>query len=77
MQLYLTLPVANTEGERSFSVLKQIKNRLWSNIGQDKVSDLSILSIESSITRNLNCDQIIKSFARDKAQKRLCKVKSL
>jgi hypothetical protein len=70
MQLYLTLPIANTEGEYSFSVLKQIKNRLRSNIGQGKVSDLSILSIVSSITRNLNCDQMIKSFAMDKAQKK-------
>jgi hypothetical protein len=51
-QLYLTLPVANTEGECSFSVLKRVKNRLRSNIGQDKVSELSILFIESSITRN-------------------------
>jgi hypothetical protein len=69
-QLYLMLPVANTEGERSISVLKQIKNRLRSNIGQDKISDLSILFIESAITRNINCDQIIKSFARDKARKK-------
>jgi hypothetical protein len=67
MQLYFTLPVANKEGECSFSILKWIKNRLQSNISQDKASDLSALSIESSITRNLNCDQIIKSFARDKA----------
>jgi hypothetical protein len=53
MQLYLTLPVANTEGEHSFSVLKWIKNKLRSNIGQDKVSDLSVLSIESSITQGM------------------------
>jgi hypothetical protein len=57
-------------GERSFSVLKRIKNRLRFNIGQDKVSDISVLSIESSITRNLNCDQIIESFARDNARKK-------
>jgi hypothetical protein len=69
-QIYLTLPVANTEGERSFSVLKRIKNTLRSNTGQDKVSDLSILSIESPITRNLNCDQITEGFARNKARKK-------
>jgi hypothetical protein len=50
---YITLPVANTERERSFSVLKRIKNNLRSNIGQDKVSDLSVLSIESSITQGI------------------------
>jgi hypothetical protein len=43
---------------------------LRSNIGQDKVSDLSVVSIESSITKNLNCDKIIESFARDKARRK-------
>jgi hypothetical protein len=71
-QLYFTLPVANTEGERSFCP----EARLRSNMSQDKVSDLSILSIESSITRDWNCDQIIESVARDKARKRLWKVKT-
>jgi hypothetical protein len=41
------------------------------------VSDLSILSIESSIIRNLNCDQIIESFARNKARKKATKSKNL
>jgi hypothetical protein len=69
-QLYLKLPGANTGGERSFSVLKRIKNRLRPNIDQDKVSDLSILSTESSVTRNLNCDEIVEIFARDKWRKK-------
>jgi hypothetical protein len=71
LRMYLTLPVAKTDGECSHSVLKQIKNRLQSNMGQEKVSDLSTLSIESYITRSFCCNQIIESFARDKAPKKL------
>jgi len=33
-RLYLTLPVSNTEGERSFPVLKRVKNQLCSTVGQ-------------------------------------------
>jgi hypothetical protein len=73
----LTLPVSITEAELSFSVLKRIKNSLRSNIGQDKVSDLSVLFIESSIKRNWNCDQIIGSFARDKERKKAMLIKNL
>ena len=40
-RVYLTLLVANTEGERSFSVLKRVKNQLHSTVGQDKLCDLS------------------------------------
>ena len=36
-RVYLTLPVANTEGERSFSVFKRVKNQLRSTISQDKL----------------------------------------
>jgi hypothetical protein len=31
--------VANTEGERSFSVLKRVKNQLRSTVGQEKLCD--------------------------------------
>jgi hypothetical protein len=50
---------------------------LRSNTGQDKVRDLSILSMKSSITRNLNCDQIIESCASDKARKKAMQSKNL
>jgi len=72
LRLYLTLPVANTEGERSFSVLKRIKSRMRSNITQEKLNDASILTIESDVTVVLNCEKLIDSFASLKAGKKLC-----
>jgi len=44
---YLTLPVANTEGETSFSVLERVKNQLRSTIFQHKQCNLSFLTIQA------------------------------
>ena len=71
LRIYLTLPASNTEGERSFSVLKRLKNRLRCNISQDKLSDTSILTIESDITEALKCEKIIDNFATSKARKKI------
>ena len=42
LRMYLTLPVANTEGELSFSVLKRVKNCLRSSLTHDHVCDFCI-----------------------------------
>ena len=41
LHTYLTLPVANTEGERSFSALKRVKNYLRSSLTPDHVCDIT------------------------------------
>jgi hypothetical protein len=62
--MYLTLPEVNTEGERSFSVLKRVKNQLRSTVGQDKLCDLSLLTIESDLTKEIDFQDIIANFAK-------------
>ncbi len=62
----MTIPVTNASGERSFSVLKRIKNYLWSVLGQEKLSSLAILAIESEITNKIDIDSIIDKFAQAK-----------
>ena len=69
LRIYLTIPVTVASGERSFSKLKLIKNYLRSNMIQDRLSSLAIISIESEISRNLKMDTIIKDFAEKKARK--------
>ena len=39
-------------------------------MGQERLRIIAILSIEHSITRNLNVDVVINSFAEQKARKR-------
>ena len=69
LRIYLTIPVTVASGERSFSKLKLIKNYLRSNMIQDRLSSLAIISIESEISRNLKMDTIIKDFAEKKQER--------
>ncbi|KAL4105081.1 hypothetical protein QTP88_020356 [Uroleucon formosanum] len=71
LQIFLTMPVTNCSSERSFSSLKIIKNRLQSKLSQENIDALGILSIESDITANLNFDDVIDHFSKQKARKYL------
>lgn len=68
-RILLTLPVTVSSGERSFSKLKLIKNYLRSTMGQDRLNSLAAISIECEIANKLNYDDIIDSFAAEKARK--------
>jgi len=69
LRMFLSLPVANASGERSFSHLKRIKNELRTIMGQDRLSALSVLSIESEIVKQLDFEDIVDAFARKKSRK--------
>lgn len=70
LRLYLTLPVANTEGERSFSFLKRVKNHLRSKLSQDKLCNLALLTIESDLTKDINFQDTIDAFAKFKSRRK-------
>ena len=65
LRIYPTLPVANMEGERSFSALKKVKNYLRSSVTLDHVCDFCIMAIEKSFTKSMSCEE----FAAAKCQK--------
>ena len=67
--IYLTLPVANTEGERFFSALKRVKNYLRSSLTQDHVCNFCIMAIEKSFTKSISFEDIIDKFAAAKCRK--------
>ena len=69
LRLFLTLPITNASGERSFSKLALIKNRLRSTMGQDRLCNLTRMSIESDIVRKLDFTDIVKDFSTRKARK--------
>lgn len=67
--LYLTLPVTVASAERSFSKLKIIKNYLRSTMTQERLSGLSLLSIENERAKKLDLNEVIKVFASKKAKR--------
>lgn len=69
LRILLTMPVSVATAERSFSKLKIIKNYLRSTMGQTRLSNLAIISIESDILKELDVDDLIKQFAKLKARK--------
>ena len=71
LRIYLTSPVANTEGELSFSTLKRVKNYLRSSLTQDHVCEFCIMASEKSFTKSMSFEDIVDYFAVSKCRKHL------
>ncbi|KAF0721289.1 zinc finger MYM-type protein 1-like, partial [Aphis craccivora] len=69
-RIFLTMPVTAATCERSFSKLKFIKNYLRSTMGQERLSNLSILSIENEVAGEINFEDVIDEFAAIKSRKK-------
>ena len=62
--------ITNCSGERSFSKLKFIKNRLRTSMTQERLCHLTLMSIESDILDELDLSDIIDDFACRKSRKK-------
>lgn len=69
LRIYLALMVTDASGERSFSKLGQIKNHLRTSMSDDRLTALTILSIESDILKQIDFADIINNFAAAKSRK--------
>lgn len=54
LKLFLTIPASNCSAERSFSVLKRVKNYARSTMTEARLRNVAVLSIESDITKRLD-----------------------
>ena len=63
----LTFSVATAEW--SFSKLKLVKSYLKSSMSQDRLSNLSLISIEYETVEKIDFDQVISNFASAKTRK--------
>ena len=70
LQIYLTIPVTNCSGERSFSHLKRLKSALRSTMGQERLNSLTTMSIESEIVKSIDFSDLIDSFSKMKSRRR-------
>jgi len=58
----LTLPVSSASCERSFSAMKLIKSHLRSIMCDSRLSNIAVLSIESSRAELLSLDAFVDEF---------------
>ena len=71
LRLFLGLLFTNSTGERSFSRLKSIKNKLRSTKSQERLSALSILCIENDKLKQINFDELLHDFALTKTKNKI------
>ena len=69
LRMYSIIMVTNCSGERSFSKLKYIKNRLRTTMTNKRVTHLSLMSVEYDILRDTDFDDLITDFAQRKGRK--------
>ncbi len=66
---YARIMLGNCSGERSFSKLKLVENRLRTSMSQERLVHLAIMSLESDILRQIDFSDIIANFASKKSRK--------
>lgn len=71
LRMFLCTPASNCSTERSFSTLRRIKSYLRSTMSSERLNSLAILNIESSITKTIDYDDIIKSFASKQSRRKV------
>ena len=69
LRIFCTLPVTVASAERSFSKRKLIKNHLRSTMTQERLNDLAVVSIESSVSKNIDFTNVIQDFANKKSRR--------
>ena len=62
-KILVTLPIGYTKCERTFSKLKFVKNNLRSTMGQKRLNSLMLINVERDLTKVLDYEQVINSFA--------------
>lgn len=68
-KLMLTIPASSASAERSFSGLKRIHTYLRNTQGQERLSNLAIISLESDLMQDLKrttnfYDDVLKEFLK-------------
>ncbi|XP_060856949.1 zinc finger MYM-type protein 1-like [Metopolophium dirhodum] len=64
LQVALVLPISSASCERSFSATRRIKSWTRTTMGQERLSDLSIIHIESDLV--IDKDIMLNKFAENK-----------
>ncbi|XP_044127177.1 zinc finger MYM-type protein 1-like [Bufo gargarizans] len=70
LRMFLCTAATNCSAERSFSTLKRVKNYLRSRMGEERLNSLAVLAIESELTKSLDYEELINSFATQRVRRK-------
>lgn len=63
ISILMTLPATTATNERFFSSLKRVKNYLRLTMGDDRLSDLLVINVESNEASKINLEEAVDKFA--------------
>ena len=69
-RMYVTMPIANSESERSFSAIQRAKDVYRAEMLDGRLSSLSRIKIESELFRTINFEELIDNFAAQKCRRK-------
>ncbi|MGH0166805.1 UNVERIFIED_CONTAM: hypothetical protein FKN15_002254, partial [Acipenser sinensis] len=59
----ITFPPSSAAAERTFSCIKCLKTYLQNQMGNERLSDVAILTVESALAKQLDLDAVVDKFA--------------
>lgn len=62
LKLALSLPVGTATCERTFSAMRRVRNWMRTTMAQDRLSSLSLLYIESDITKRIKPEEMVEKY---------------
>ena len=68
-RIFLTLPITNSSAERAFSKMAIVKNDLRSSMLNDRLNALCLMTIERTLLKNINFQDVVIDFANVKTRK--------
>lgn len=71
LRIMLTIPVTSACAERNFSKLKLIKTYFSNQLGQDKLSELALISFEEEVSSTIDYKHLIDIFVSKKSRKKM------
>ena len=69
LRMFMCLLISNCSGERSFSQMALVKNKLRSTMTDERLSALKLLSVEIDLLDNMSFSDIVDTFAFAKSRK--------
>jgi hypothetical protein len=66
LQVALAIPIGSSKCERSISAMRRVRNYMRTTMGQDRFTQLCMLTIERDLVSQLNVTDLIDTFAENK-----------